>query len=46
MSGSLHLKANAQAGLHNWSPDGRRVAFYSDRTRRYELYTMNPDGSN
>jgi hypothetical protein len=24
-----------------WSPDGRRIAFYSDRTGRFELYIMN-----
>ena len=28
-----------------WSPDGRRIAFYSDRTGAYEIWTINRDGS-
>ena len=28
----------------SWSPDGR-IAFVSGRDRNYEIYTMNPDGS-
>jgi Tol biopolymer transport system component len=28
-----------------WSPDGKRIAFSSTRSGDYELYTMNPDGS-
>jgi len=28
-----------------WSPDGRRIAFYSDRSGAYELWTIRPDGS-
>jgi len=28
-----------------WSPDGNRIAFYSDRTGRYEIWTIRPDGS-
>ena len=30
----------------SWSPDGRRIAFASDRDGDYDIYTMNPDGSN
>ncbi|HKQ50620.1 MAG TPA: protein kinase [Phycisphaerae bacterium] len=30
----------------SWSPDGKRLAFYSDRSGRYEIWTANPDGSN
>jgi TolB protein len=29
-----------------WSPDGKRIAFGSDRTMNYEIFTVNPDGSN
>ncbi len=28
-----------------WSPDGRRLAFYSDRSGAYEVWTIRPDGS-
>jgi Tol biopolymer transport system component len=28
-----------------WSPDGTRIAFYSDRSGEYELWTIRPDGS-
>ena len=29
-----------------WSPDGRKIAFGSERDGNVELYVMNPDGSN
>ena len=28
-----------------WSPDGTRIAFYSNRTGAYEAWLINPDGS-
>lgn len=28
-----------------WSPDGKRIAFYSNRDGRYQIWTINPDGS-
>jgi Tol biopolymer transport system component len=28
-----------------WSPDGQRIAFYSDRDGKYEVWTIRPDGS-
>jgi Tol biopolymer transport system component len=28
-----------------WSPDGERIAFYSDRMGSYEIFTIRPDGS-
>jgi Tol biopolymer transport system component len=27
-----------------WSPDGSKIAFYSDRSGRYETWTVRPDG--
>ena len=29
-----------------WSPDGKQIAFSSDRTGNYEIWTMNADGTN
>jgi Tol biopolymer transport system component len=29
----------------NWSPDGARIAFASDRDGNFELYTIAPDGT-
>jgi TolB protein len=28
-----------------WSPDGRMIAFYSDRSGNFEVYVMATDGS-
>jgi Tol biopolymer transport system component/predicted Ser/Thr protein kinase len=28
-----------------WSPEGQRIAFYSNRTGQYEIWTINRDGS-
>lgn len=28
-----------------WSPDGRRLAFYSDRSGKFQIWTINIDGS-
>jgi len=28
-----------------WSPDGQRIAFYTNRTGKYEIWTINRDGS-
>lgn len=32
-------------GSPSWSPDGRRIAFYSERDGNAEIYVMNADGS-
>ncbi|HKP70827.1 MAG TPA: hypothetical protein VJV05_16175 [Pyrinomonadaceae bacterium] len=36
-------KSNDQ--VPNWTRDGKRLLFFSDRTGRNQLYTMKPDGS-
>jgi Tol biopolymer transport system component len=30
----------------DWAPDGKRLAFYSDRSGKYEIWAINADGSN
>ena len=32
-------------GLDSWSPDGKKIAFVSNRSGTYEIYTMNVDGT-
>ena len=35
----------SEDGWPTWSPDGRRVAFQSDRTGNWDIWVMNTDGS-
>jgi Tol biopolymer transport system component len=37
--------ASARNDSAEWSPDGQRVAFLSQRVGNYDLYTINADGS-
>ena len=32
-------------GSPAWSPDGKRIAFYSERDGNAEIYVMNADGT-
>ncbi|HEV2750910.1 MAG TPA: DPP IV N-terminal domain-containing protein [Gemmatimonadales bacterium] len=44
---NLHFitPGDANDQVPNWSRDGRRLIFYSDRTGKNQIYTMRPDGS-
>jgi Tol biopolymer transport system component len=45
-SGQINLTNNPAADdVPSWSPDGRRIAFASDRDGNREIYVMNADGS-
>lgn len=47
----MRQTASAHAASGNdeaptWAPDGRALAFASDRDGNYEIYTINLDGTN
>ena len=47
-AGLVRLAPHAQPWLDempSWFPDGKRTAFQSDRTRAWEIWVMNADGS-
>jgi hypothetical protein len=46
-SNQKRLTNNAAAGDPNWSPDGSKIAFSTDRDNgKADIYVMNSDGSN
>jgi Tol biopolymer transport system component len=48
IDGSEYRRLTDEGARHRgprWSPDGARIAFYSDRGGSYELWTIRPDGS-
>ena len=45
-TGLTNLTANpSNDGLPEWSPDGTKLAFLTDRDGVWSIYTMNADGS-
>ena len=44
----IKLTSNTKGGerFPKWSPDGTKVAFYSDMTGNTQIYVINADGSN
>lgn len=44
-SGLRALTSGPGDGGREWSPDGSRIAFHSDRRGRFDVYVMNADGS-
>jgi Tol biopolymer transport system component len=39
------IARNRAMSAPDWSPDGARIAFASERDGNWEIYTMNADGS-
>ena len=44
-SGQTRIESSAEGRQPAWSPDGRRIAFVSNRDGNPEIYVMNADGS-
>jgi TolB protein len=44
---STNISRHAKADRHpDWSPDGTKIAFTSDREGKDDIYVMDDDGSN
>ncbi len=50
VEGQMRYVASVNPSWNNaaptWSPDGRQIAFVTDRTGQWEIWLMNADGSN
>jgi Tol biopolymer transport system component len=40
-----HSSDGTDNGVDSWSPDGKKIAFASNRSGKYQIYSMNPDGT-
>jgi len=40
-----HSTGGVDNGLDSWSPDGKKIAFVSNRSGAFQIYTMNADGT-
>lgn len=40
-----HAKGAINYGFDSWSPDGKKIAFVSNQSGTYQVYSMNPDGT-
>jgi Tol biopolymer transport system component len=45
-SSEVRIEAPGSDRFPSWSPDGTKLAFSSDRDGRFQIYTMNADGTN
>ena len=45
-SSRKHAAETVNFGADSWSPDGKQIAFVSNRAGAYQIYMMNVDGTN
>jgi TolB protein len=44
--GQIRKLTNIENAYPDWSPDGSKLAFQSNRTGKFQIYVMNADGTN